>query len=162
MEELNVDFTIACPSFPDAGRTVFYGHMFVNGKPLNESGMEKHPLTPMIDNNLVRWLDYQTKNNVGLIDYETINNGSQSVKDKINKFIDDILKPSSGLNSDKKLLELSFQAPLKEAREYFEKEYLVNQLKKHHGNISKTADFIGMERSALHRKLKSLGIKGIN
>lgn len=85
MEELNVDFTIACPSFPDAGRTVFYGHMFVNGKPLNESGMEKHPLTPMIDHNLVRWLDYQTKHNVGLIDYETINNGSQSVKDKINK-----------------------------------------------------------------------------
>ena len=85
MEELNVDFTIACPSFPDAGRTVFYGHMFVNGKPLNESGMEKHPLTPMIDHNLVRWLDYQTKHNVGLIDYETINNGSQSIKDKVSK-----------------------------------------------------------------------------
>ena len=44
----------------------------------------------------------------------------------------------------------------------FEKEYLLIQLKKNHGNISKTADFIGMERSALHRKLKSLGIKGIN
>ena len=85
MEELNVDFTIACPSFPDAGRTVFYGHMFVNGKPLNESGMEKHPLTPMIDHNLVRWLDHQTKHSVGLIDYKTINNGSQSVKEKVNK-----------------------------------------------------------------------------
>ena len=44
----------------------------------------------------------------------------------------------------------------------FEKEYLITQLKKNHGNISKTADFIGMERSALHRKLKELGIKGIN
>jgi len=54
------------------------------------------------------------------------------------------------------------EASLKEAREHFEKEYLTNQLKKHHGNISKTADFIGMERSALHRKLKSLGIKGTN
>ena len=96
-----------------------------------------------------------------LIERITILSSNES-KDKINKFIDDILKPSSGLNSDKKLLELSFQAPLKEAREYFEKEYLVTQLKKHHGNISKTADFIGMERSALHRKLKSLGIKGIN
>ena len=52
--------------------------------------------------------------------------------------------------------------PLKEAREQFEKEYLVSQLRKNHGNISKTADFIGMERSALHRKLRSLGIKGIN
>ena len=59
MEELNTDFTIACPSFPDAGRTVYYGHMFVNGKPLNESGMETHPLTPMTDHNLVRWLNYQ-------------------------------------------------------------------------------------------------------
>ena len=52
--------------------------------------------------------------------------------------------------------------PLKEAREKFEKNYLTSQLKKHKGNISKTAEFIGMERSALHRKLKSLGIKGIN
>ena len=63
---------------------------------------------------------------------------------------------------DKNILQQSFQSPLKEAREHFEKEYLTTQLKKHHGNISKTADFIGMERSALHRKLKSLGIKGIN
>ena len=56
----------------------------------------------------------------------------------------------------------TFTSPLKEAREQFEKEYLTIQLKKNHGNISKTADFIGMERSALHRKLKQLGIKGIN
>ena len=55
---------------------------------------------------------------------------------------------------------LSF--PLKEAREKFEKDYLTSQLKKHKGNISKTASFIGMERSALHRKLKTLGIKGLN
>jgi len=52
--------------------------------------------------------------------------------------------------------------PLKEAREKFEKNYLSSQLKKHKGNISKTAEFVGMERSAFHRKLKSLGIKGIN
>jgi len=55
---------------------------------------------------------------------------------------------------------LSF--PLKEAREKFEKDYLTSQLKKHKGNISKTATFIGMERSALHRKLRTLGIKGVN
>ena len=52
--------------------------------------------------------------------------------------------------------------PLKEAREKFEKDYLTSQIKKHKGNISKTAEFIGMERSALHRKLKTLGIKGVN
>ena len=63
---------------------------------------------------------------------------------------------------DKNIFEKSFSSPLKEARENFEKEYLITQLKKHHNNISKTADFIGMERSALHRKLKLLGIKGLN
>ena len=52
--------------------------------------------------------------------------------------------------------------PLKEAREKFEKDYLTSQLKKHKGNISKTAEFVGMERSALHRKLRTLGIKGVN
>ena len=52
--------------------------------------------------------------------------------------------------------------PLREARESFEKEYLVSQLKKFAGNISKTAKFVGMERSALHRKLKDLGVKDLN
>ena len=56
----------------------------------------------------------------------------------------------------------TFAYPLKEAREQFEKNYLLSQLKKNKGNISRTADFIGMERSALHRKLKLLGIKGTN
>ena len=56
----------------------------------------------------------------------------------------------------------TLSVPLKEARENFEKEYLTTQLKKFGGNISKMAKFIGMERSALHRKLKSLGVKGLN
>jgi two-component system nitrogen regulation response regulator NtrX len=49
-------------------------------------------------------------------------------------------------------------APLKEARETFEREYLRVQIRRFSGNISRTASFIGMERSALHRKLKLLGI----
>jgi len=61
-------------------------------------------------------------------------------------------------DSDKNALSY----PLKEAREKFERDYLSSQLKKHKGNISKTAEFVGMERSALHRKLKTLGVKGIN
>ena len=60
------------------------------------------------------------------------------------------------------LYENVLSYPLKEAREKFEKDYLTSQLKIHKGNISKTAEFIGMERSALHRKLKTLGIKGVN
>jgi len=63
-------------------------------------------------------------------------------------------------NSDSYYNALSY--PLKEAREKFEKEYLISQLKKHKGNISKTSEFIGMERSALHRKLKGLGVKDLN
>ena len=86
---------------------------------------------------------------------------SNETKSNINKLIEDILNPTS-LTLERDIMEKSFSAPLKEARENFEKEYLITQLKKNHGNISKTAYFIGMERTALHRKLKSLGIKGIN
>ena len=59
-------------------------------------------------------------------------------------------------------IQKSLSFPLKEARENFEKEYLTTQLKKFAGNISKTAKFVGMERSALHRKLKGLGVKDLN
>ena len=95
-----------------------------------------------------------------LVERVTILSVNES-KDNINKLMDDILT-SSSIEKDINLIEKSFASPLKQAREFFEKEYLTTQLKKNHGNISKTADFIGMERSALHRKLKSLGIKGIN
>ena len=96
-----------------------------------------------------------------VIERVTILSADES-KENINKLMDDILSSSSNTENNQSLLEKSFASPLKEAREHFEKEYLLTQLKKNHGNISKTADFIGMERSALHRKLKSLGIKGIN
>ena len=95
-----------------------------------------------------------------LVERITILSANES-QSNINKMIEDILNPASTF-SNKDLLEKSFTSPLKEARKHFEKEYLITQLKKNHGNISKTADFIGMERSALHRKLKELGIKGIN
>jgi two-component system nitrogen regulation response regulator NtrX len=49
--------------------------------------------------------------------------------------------------------------PLREAREIFEREYLLAQVTRFGGNISRTAEFVGMERSALHRKLKSLGVQ---
>jgi two-component system nitrogen regulation response regulator NtrX len=83
-------------------------------------------------------------------------------KENVDKQLNDILTSLPKVENNKGLFEKSFSSPLKEAREHFEKEYLTTQLKKNHGNISRTADFIGMERSALHRKLKSLGIKGLN
>ena len=73
-----------------------------------------------------------------------------------------IIKESIKQETNEMLQEDNFSIPLKEARENFEKDYLTTQLKKFGGNVSKTAKFVGMERSALHRKLKSLGIKGIN
>ena len=87
---------------------------------------------------------------------------SNETEENINKLVDDTLNSKVSYENNNKIIEKSFSSPLKEAREHFEKEYLIIQLKKNHGNISKTADFIGMERSALHRKLKELGIKGIN
>ncbi len=79
--------------------------------------------------------------------------------DKINEIIKESLTKSS--THDFNIAEnLSFT--LREARENFEREYLSSQLKKYSGNISKTAKFVGMERSALHRKLKLLGIKEFN
>ena len=50
------------------------------------------------------------------------------------------------------------ELPLREAREMFERDYLIAQVNRFGGNISRTAEFIGMERSALHRKIKSLGV----
>ncbi len=81
-------------------------------------------------------------------------------KANIGRFLHEILNKNSSDSLQEAAVSLSF--PLKQARENFEKNYLLNQLKKNKGNVSKTAEFIGMERSALHRKLKSLGIKGIN
>ena len=80
-------------------------------------------------------------------------------KEKVSNIIKESLKTDSFQD---KIKENSLSVPLKEAREKFEKEYLTIQLKKFNGNISKTANFVGMERSALHRKLKGLGIKEFN
>ena len=80
-------------------------------------------------------------------------------KEKVSSIVKESLKIE---NFDDQMSQNSLSIPLKEAREKFEKEYLTTQLKKFNGNISKTADFIGMERSALHRKLKGLGIKELN
>ena len=80
-------------------------------------------------------------------------------REKISNIVKESLKNQ---NYNEKITENSLSVPLKEAREKFEKEYLTIQLKKFNGNISKTANFVGMERSALHRKLKGLGIKEFN
>jgi len=69
--------------------------------------------------------------------------------------------PESGGNGSQERVALHGSLatlPLREAREVFEREYLLTQINRFGGNISRTANFVGMERSALHRKLKSLGV----
>jgi len=83
MDALGTDFTIATPAFPDNGRTVFKGHLFVGEVLLSESGMQNHPLTPMTDANLVRVLQAQCRRKVGLIDHRAVAGGEAAVRARI-------------------------------------------------------------------------------
>jgi 3-dehydrotetronate 4-kinase len=79
LRELGAPFTIACPAFPDNGRTVYRGHLFVHDQLLNESGMQHHPLTPMTDANIVRVLAAQTRLAVDLIRLDRVRQGENEV-----------------------------------------------------------------------------------
>jgi uncharacterized protein YgbK (DUF1537 family) len=83
MDALGTDFTIACPAFPEAKRTIFKGYLFAGDVPLDESGMQNHPLTPMTDANLVRVLQAQCSRKVGLIDYATVAKGAEAIRRRI-------------------------------------------------------------------------------
>lgn len=80
IEALSAPVTIVCPAFPTNLRTIYRGHLFVGDRLLNESGMEKHPLTPMTDANLQRWLSYQSQNRIGLITLDTIRKGPDAIR----------------------------------------------------------------------------------
>jgi uncharacterized protein YgbK (DUF1537 family) len=77
---LDAGFALACPAFPANNRSVFQGHLFVGTALLNESGMEKHPLTPMTDANLVRVLSRQTSGTVGLVPFATVHQGDAAIR----------------------------------------------------------------------------------
>ena len=83
MKMLGTDFTIATPAFPDNQRTVFKGHLFVGDTLLHESGMQNHPLTPMKDANLMRVLQAQTRQQVGLVDFSVVARGSDAVSGRM-------------------------------------------------------------------------------
>jgi uncharacterized protein YgbK (DUF1537 family) len=83
LEALDSDFTLACPAFPENGRTVFRGHLFVQDQLLSESGMQHHPLTPMTDANLVRVLQAQTRGKVGLLRHDSVSGGVESIRARI-------------------------------------------------------------------------------
>ncbi|CAN5913887.1 four-carbon acid sugar kinase family protein [soil metagenome] len=83
MQALGTDFTIACPAFPENGRTIFRGHLFVGDQLLSDSGMRDHPLTPMTDANLVRVLQAQSRGQVGLIRHDIISQGADAVQARV-------------------------------------------------------------------------------
>ncbi|MFG1412670.1 3-oxo-tetronate kinase [Xanthobacter sp. VTT E-85241] len=71
---------IACSAFPDAGRTIYKGHLFVGDRLLNDSGMEHHPLNPMTDADLRRWLQLQCQDPVGLVDWPVLQRGPDAIR----------------------------------------------------------------------------------
>ena len=185
--DVNVDVRIICSSSKDLKDEITIGNFRedlyhrlnvfeINIKPLNERVSdipllikyfskkisENYSIKELdIDNNDSYILNHDWHGNVrelrNLI--ERIAILQPDTKEKISDIIKESLKNEK---YDNKITENDLSVPLKEAREKFEKEYLTIQLKKFNGNISKTANFVGMERSALHRKLKGLGIKEFN
>ena len=184
---INVDVRIICSSTKDIKKEIELGNFREDlYHRLNVLEIKVEPLknrisdvTPLVDyfsekislNYNLKKLKIET-NNQYLLNYEWPGNVrelrnlieriailSPDTDDKISNIIKESLKTPDIMSTP---LEKSLSVPLKEARENFEKEYLITQLKKFNNNISKTADFIGMERSALHRKLKGLGIKELN
>ena len=185
--DINVDVRIICSSSKDLKEEILIGNFRedlyhrlnvfeINIKPLSERLSDIPILIKyftkkisegykikdfIIDENDTYILNHNWQGNVrelrNLI--ERIAILQPDTKDKISNIIKESLKND---NINEKITENSLSIPLKEAREKFEKEYLTIQLKKFNGNISKTANFVGMERSALHRKLKGLGIKEFN
>jgi uncharacterized protein YgbK (DUF1537 family) len=79
-DHLGAEKVIICPAFPGTGRSVYQGHLFVNDRLLNESGMENHPLTPMTDADIRRLLKPQTRHSVGHVAAQTVLTGAEAIK----------------------------------------------------------------------------------
>lgn len=89
MAALGVDQTIYCPAFPENGRSIFMGNLFVGRVPLAESSMKDHPLTPMQDSNLMRVLTPQVTRSVGLADRLTVEQGPEALRAELKKLAAD-------------------------------------------------------------------------
>lgn len=80
LADLGERFTIACPAFPETGRTVYQGHLFVGRQLLSESPMSRHPLTPMADADLVRWLGRQSRLTIGHVPLAVVRQGASAIR----------------------------------------------------------------------------------
>ncbi len=89
LEALGAKQAIYCPAFPENGRTIFFGHLFVGNLLLSDTHMRHHPLNPMTDSNLVRVLARQTKYKVGLVALKQVQAGSASLRDALDALAKD-------------------------------------------------------------------------
>ncbi|MEX0503128.1 3-oxo-tetronate kinase [Alphaproteobacteria bacterium LSUCC0719] len=89
MDDLGTNQTIYCPAFPENGRAIFMGNLFVGRQPLAESPMKDHPLTPMRDSNLMRLLEPQVTRPVGLADRLVVARGAAALADRLVALSDD-------------------------------------------------------------------------
>jgi len=89
MEAIGTDQTIYCPAFPENGRAIFMGNLFVGEQPLHESPMKDHPLTPMRDSNLMRLLAPQVTRPVGLANRLVVDRGVAALRERLNTLRDD-------------------------------------------------------------------------
>ncbi len=85
MQDLGTDQTIYCPAFPENGRSIFMGNLFVGQDPLAESSMKDHPLTPMRDSSLMRLLAPQVTAPVGLADRLTVAQGPVALRAELDR-----------------------------------------------------------------------------
>jgi uncharacterized protein YgbK (DUF1537 family) len=83
LDALDAPIAIACPAFPTNRRTLYMGHLFVGDRLLSESGLQHHPLNPMTDPDLVRWLQRQTPHRVGLLAHPTVARGVDAVRESL-------------------------------------------------------------------------------
>jgi uncharacterized protein YgbK (DUF1537 family) len=79
LDALGADLTVVCPAYPANGRTLYEGHLFVHGRLLSESSLARHPLTPMTDPDIVRFLGLQTERPVGLVPYDVGRRGAAEI-----------------------------------------------------------------------------------
>ena len=99
MNALGADFTLFCPAFPEAGRTIFHGYLFVGDALLSESGMRDHPLTPMRDPSLVRVLQRQSRGRVGLVPQAIVARGAGAIRDAFAGLRGTVLPTRSSMRS---------------------------------------------------------------
>ena len=85
LEALGAKQAIYCPAFPENGRTIFFGHLFVGDVLLSDSSMRHHPLNPMTDASLVRVLAHQTEHKVGLVPLKQVQAGSATLRAALDK-----------------------------------------------------------------------------